>query len=195
MNQKGSKNRKSEDRLKLDIKRNDYDNRTLDIYETNPEHLDALLELENYEKDGVYFECCCGINRFLENRLKELGYDCYGTDILYGDDFLDFTGTTDYIITNPPFNLNLEFTEKCFEVVKKKFSFLVPLNYLDTMKRYKIFHNADFPIKNIFVFSKRISFLKGGGIPEKCITGMSFCWITWDREYKGKPYVEWIKKF
>ena len=182
MNQKGSKNRNIND-----------DN--FDIYETNPEYIDDLLSLEPYEDDGSYLEPCYGINKYLYHKLKDYFTDVSGFDIIEGVDFLKYEGRCDYIITNPPFNINLQFIEKAQEVANKKISFIVPLNYLDTMKRWHIFHNPDFPVKSVLIYSKRISFIKGGGFPEKCLTGLSFCWITWDKSYIGDPIIKWIKKF
>ena len=197
MKQKGSKNRRVERLGQTFVGRKDRydDNKQLDIYETNPIYLDDLFMYEPYFNDGTYYEPCYGINKFLFNKLQNMGFDVSGSDILEGVDFLECNDKYDYIITNPPFNLNLEFIEKAFEVANKKISFLVPLNYLDTMKRYNVFHNKDFPCKNVLVYSKRISFIKGGGIPDKCITGMSFCWITWDKDYKGETTIKWIKNF
>lgn len=168
----------------------------VDIYETNPEYIDDLLEFEEYNDDGSYLEPCWGINKFLYNKLKDYYTDVSGFDIIDGTgDFLTYDGKPDYIITNPPFNINLEFIEQAQKVVKRKISFIVPLNYLDTMKRYDIFHNPEFPVKSVLVYSKRISFIKGGGIPEKCMTGMSFCWVTWEKGYKDDPIIKWIKRF
>jgi hypothetical protein len=171
------------------------DKKHLDIYETNPEYLNDLFKYEPYINDGSYYEPCWGINKYLYVRMKELGFDVNGGDIIDGQDFLKCETNYDYIITNPPFNLNSQFIEKAFRVTNRKISFLVPLNYLDTIKRWNIFHNPDFPCKSVLVYSKRISFIKGGGLPEKCITGMSFCWITWDRNYSGNTEIKWIKNF
>ena len=166
-----------------------------DIYETNPEYIDDLLHYETYEDDGSYLEPCWGINKYLYNKLKSYYTDVDGFDIIDGTgDFLTYEGNPDYIITNPPFNINLQFIEKALEVTQKKISFIVPLNYLDTMKRWHIFHKKDFPCKSVLIYSKRISFIKGGGYPEKCMTGMSFCWITWERGYEGETIIKWIKR-
>lgn len=193
MNQKESKNRVKFTTFGLEGRTESKDQ--LDIYETNPIYVDYLLQYENYTNDGIYYEPCNGINKYIENHLREKGFQITGSDILYGDDFLKWEGNCDYIITNPPFNLSLEFVEKMFKVVNKKFSLLVPLNYLDTIKRFHIFHDEVWGCKNILIFSKRISFQKGGGIPDKCITGMSFCWITWEKGFQGETIMKWIKNF
>lgn len=197
MNQKGSKNRKESigPRWSREIEGVESKN-VIDIYETNPEYIDHLLQYEEYNDDGIYLEPCYGINKFLYNKLRSLYSNVEGFDILdETGDFLTYSGKCDYIITNPPFNLNLEFITKAFDVARKKISFITPLNYLDTMKRFHIFHNTEFPIKSVLVYSKRISFIKGGGIPEKCITGMSFCWVTWEKGYIGDPIIKWIKNW
>jgi hypothetical protein len=197
MIQKGSKNRKRVERLgQTFVGRSDrYENKQLDLYETNPIYLDDLFKYEPYTNDGTYYEPCYGVNKYLYKKMSEIGLDVYGDDILENVDFLKCNNNYDYIITNPPFNLNLEFIEKAFRVSNKKISFLVPLNYLDTMKRFPVFHNEEFPCKSVLIYSKRISFIKGGGLPEKCITGMSFCWITWDKSYEGETQIKWIKNF
>jgi len=197
MNQKGSKNRRVERLGQTFVGRGDRysEKKELDIYETNPIYLDDLFKYEPYSNDGTYYEPCWGINKYLFNKMKELGFNVSGSDILEGVDFLKCNDKYDYIITNPPFNLNLEFIKKAFEVANKKISFLVPLNYLDTMKRFPIFHNKDFPCKSVLVYSRRISFIKGGGLPEKCITGMSFCWITWEKNYEAETMIKWIKNY
>jgi hypothetical protein len=193
MSGKGTKNRVKFSTFGLEGRTESKDE--LDIYETNPIYIDDILKIENYINDGLYYEPCVGINRYIENHLKSKGFDISGSDILYGDDFLKWNGNCDYIITNPPFNLSLEFVETMFKCVNKKFSLLVPLNYLDTMKRWHIFHDEVWGVKNISVYSKRISFKKGGGLPDKCITGMSFCWITWEKGYTGDTIFKWIKNF
>lgn len=197
MNQKGSKNRKESNgpRWSRQIEGGESKD-TIDIYETNPIYIDDLLKFEHYKNDGSYLEPCWGINKYLYNKLKNYYDNVDGFDIIDNTgDFLQYSGRTDYIITNPPFNLNTEFILKAFEVTNKKISYLVPLNYLDCMKRYDIFHNKDFPVKSVLVYSKRISFIKGGGFPVKCMTGMSFCWVTWDKEYKDEPVIKWIKNW
>lgn len=193
MNQKGSKNRKE---YRGPSWHRDSNEQTLDIYETNPIYIDDLLKYEEYNDDGLYLEPCWGINKYLYYKLKEQFTNVDGFDVIDNTgDFLTFNDKVDYIITNPPFNLNTEFINKAFEVTNKKISFLVPLNYLDCIKRYDIFHNKDFPVKSILVYSKRISFIKGGGFPEKCMTGMSFCWVTWEKKYTGEPVIKWIKNW
>ena len=193
MNQKGSKNRVKFSTYGLEGRTEEKNE--LDIYETNPKYIDDILNIEKYEKDGTFYEPCCGLNRYVENHLRTLGYKITGDDILYGFDFLKWNGECDYIITNPPFNLSLEFVEKMFQCVKRKFSLLVPLNYLDTIKRFHIFHDANWGVKHVAVYSKRISFKKGGGLPDKCITGMSFCWITFEKNWHEPTLFKWIKNF
>jgi hypothetical protein len=192
MNGKGTKNRVKFTTFGLEDRTED--KKELDLYETNPIYVDYLLDFEEYG-EGNYYEPCNGLNKYIENHLLSKGYEVTGSDLMWGDDFLNWNGYCDYIITNPPFNLSLEFVEKMFNCVDKKFSLLVPLNYLDTMKRYHIFTDKVWGVKSVLIFSKRISFQKGGGLPEKCITGMSFCWITWEKNYKEKTELKWIKNF
>lgn len=195
MNQKGNKNRVKFQTYGLEgrtEKKGEFD-----LYETNPIYIDDLFMYEKYENDGSYYEPCWGLNKYIYNRLKEDFDVVNGGDIIDGNDFLSYdeNNKVDYIITNPPFNLSLEFVEKMFKIVNKKFSLILPLNYLDTMKRFHVFHNENFKCKNVLIYSKRIGFQKGGGLPDKCISGMSFCWITWEKNYTGDTLIKWIKNF
>jgi hypothetical protein len=64
--------------------------------------------------------------------------------------------------------------------------------FLEGSKRHDMFQDKQFPLKCIYQFSKRVNFgihagthKSGGMIP--------FAWFVWDKDYIGKPYIEWIK--
>ena len=91
----------------------------------------------------------------LTNRLRKLGFNVIGTDILTGKDFLRWQPEKfDCIITNPPFSLKQEFLERCYEL-KKPFALLLPLTTFETRKRQDLF--KEYGVEIIF-FDKRINF-------------------------------------
>jgi hypothetical protein len=161
-----------------------------DFYPTPPEATLALLSKEKFE--GNIWECACGdgaISKILINK----GYDVYSSDLYdmgYGDSGIDFLMSdkqVDNIITNPPFRISTEFTLKALELVKHKAVFMHKLTYLEGINRYReIFKHKK--LKNIYVFSKRVNFVKNG----KSSGLMCFAWFVFDKNYEGLPQLDWL---
>lgn len=84
----------------------------------------------------------------------------------------------DMIITNPPFNLSLEFLKKALEdVVENGFViFLLRLNFFGSQKR-KVFFDENMP-KYCFIHTKRPSFIKGS------TDSIEYAHFVWQKEYK-----------
>lgn len=80
-------------------------------------------------------------------------------------DYLEYDckGKYDLVISNPPFNLALEFIQKALDDVKDNgyVIMLLRLNFLEGMKRKEELWNKIMP-KYIFVHSKRMSFTESG---------------------------------
>ncbi|KKL14615.1 hypothetical protein LCGC14_2513860 [marine sediment metagenome] len=88
-----------------------------DDFQTPPHAINPLLPYLSTE--WIIWECATG-NGNLERALKAAGYSCYGTDIIYGQDFLATSVTArgyerDCIVTNPPYSLKNEFLEQFVE--------------------------------------------------------------------------------
>ena len=68
---------------------------------------------------------------------------------------------------------------------------LCRINFLEGVARSKMFKNT--PLKNVYVFSRRITFTNpdsgkkshGGGM-------LAFAWFIWEKDYNGKPTIDWI---
>tara|TARA_R110000803_G_C11803319_1_gene299717 strand:+ start:46 stop:582 length:537 start_codon:yes stop_codon:yes gene_type:complete len=166
---------------------NQKDNRVKnDFYPTPPEATQALLE--RYKFDGNIWECACG-DGSMSKVLKENKYDVYSSDLIdrgYGESGVDFLKTFkkfDNIVTNPPFNLSTEFTLQALQLANKNVAMLNKLSFLEGINRKnKIFIQNK--LKNILVFSKRVKF-GGNGL-------MAFAWFIFDKNYNGKPTLDWI---
>ena len=153
-----------------------------DDFQTPKEALYPLIPF--LKKDWLIWECACGKGNLVEG-LKELGFDCFGTDINQGreidfvqwvDDCIPDKVSFDCIITNPPFSLKQEFIEKCYEL-KKPFALLLPLTTFETLKRQKLFR--DNGIQVIF-FDKRIKFETPSGRSGKSSSPwFATAWFTW----------------
>jgi len=168
-----------------------------DFYRTPTYATEKLLELEQFE--GTIWEPACG-DGAISKVLIENGYsrfNIYSTDLFdhgYGHSGIDFlkvknNSTYDNVITNPPYKYAQEFIEKGLEVANKKVVMLLKLNFLEGQKRYEFFKRT--PLKNIYVFSKRLSFDKG---KEKSKGNglLAYAWYVWEKEYSGKPMIDWI---
>jgi hypothetical protein len=142
-----------------------------DDFQTPPE---ALIPLYPYlKKDWVIWEPACG-NGNLVKALKENGYDCFGTDILTGIDFLTHYNYSQCIITNPPFKYKQQFLEHCYKL-ERPFALLLPLTTFETKKRQDLFKKHG--IEVIF-FDRRINF----ETPNKVANSSAWfatAWFTW----------------
>lgn len=169
-----------------------------DFYPTPDFAVRPLLDREKFK--GSVWECACGEGD-ISTVLKEYNYDVYSTDLIYrgyGDgvvDFLKYDGDScDNIITNPPYNIALDFVLKAKMIATKKIAMFLKTVFLESEKRYEMFQDQEFPLKTVYQFSKRVTLYKGG---EKMKNGgmISYAWYVWDKEYSGKPTIEWIPDF
>ena len=165
-----------------------------DFYPTPPEATYSLLDREKFI--GNIWECACG-DGAISKILQEKKYNVYSSDLIdrgYGHTGIDFLKTyrrTDNIITNPPFELGTEFVYQACHLASKKVAMLCRINFLEGVARGKMFKNT--PLKNDYVFSRRITFINpdsgkkshGGGM-------LAFAWFIWEKDYNGKPTIDWI---
>ena len=165
-----------------------------DFYPTPPEATYSLLDREKFI--GNIWECACG-DGAISKILEEKKYNVYSSDLIdrgYGHTGIDFLRTyrrTDNIITNPPFKLGTEFVYQACHLASKKVAMLCRINFLEGVARGKMFKNT--PLKNVYVFSRRITFINpdsgkkshGGGM-------LAFAWFIWEKDYNGKPTIDWI---
>lgn len=173
----------------------------LDFYPTPPNATNELLKREIFT--GMIWEPACGKGDISEV-LKQHGYNVKSSDLNnygYGEPDKDFLNTSgmfankyemvDNIVTNPPFNLALEFVEQSKKYANKKIAMFLKTAFLEGAKRYEMFQDSEFALKTVYQFSKRVNFgihagthKNGGMIP--------FAWFVWERGYNSKPTIEWI---
>ena len=176
-----------------------------DFYETPASATHALLDNEIF--DGGIWEPACGAGAIC-NVLTERGYcDVSASDLInrgYGESGHDFIKDTEIIapdanrrllrrnvITNPPFNLSLEFTRRALEVATGKVAMFNKLTFIAGINRYeKIFKLGR--LRRVYVFCKRPPFCRPG---EKEMSGMmEFAWFVFDKtaDPKQEPVIKWI---
>jgi len=165
-----------------------------DFYPTPPIATEQLLDVEKF--DGDVWECACG-DGAISKVLEQHNYKVYSSDLIdrnYGKtgiDFLTETQKCDNIITNPPFKLSLPFIYQAVKLANKKVAFLCRITFLEGVARQKMFQET--PLENVYIFSRRITFTNpnngnkthGGGM-------LAFAWFVWNKNYTGKPKLNWI---
>lgn len=145
-----------------------------DFYPTPPEATVALMEFLRIPKGKLIWEPACGEGDMVE-AIGQIGYNCIGTDIRSGKDFLTTDKIPcDWIITNPPFSLAEQFIKRCVEH-NVNFALLLKSQYWHSKKRYPLFFS--FPPKFILSLTWRPDFLfkkRGSGSPL-----MDVMWCVW----------------
>lgn len=169
-----------------------------DFYATHPDSMRALLEVEEI----IYpaWEPACGEGHIS----KIVGDNILSTDLVYrgfGEGGIDFLACElpdieiKTIITNPPFNLFQEFVDKALKVATNKVIMFGKLQALEGQKRATFLQKT--PLKTIYVFKKRQQPMRNGKefdekTGKKMSNTMAFAWYVWDKDYKGKPTIEWL---
>lgn len=173
-----------------------------DYYATDKK---AILDLAKFENIyGNVWENAVGEGNLyyeilkLPNVTKVIGTDLI--DRTNGEfdckDFLQHdTKTTnteiDWIITNPPYKFGKEWVEKSIQSVKDngKVALLMKLVWLESESRYNMFKTL--PLKSVYVYSKRLGVYKNN-IKTKNSGIIQYAWFVFDKEYIGKPTIDWI---
>ena len=164
-----------------------------DLYPTPIFATHSLLDREKFK--GNIWECACGTGKMSEI-IKKNGYEVISSDLVdrgYGEaniDFLQSNKKVDNIITNPPFKLGQDFVLHGLKLVKNKLAVFNKLNFLEGIRRKEKIFNQN-KLKNVYVFSRRVSFVKEG--QTKSAGGLiAFAWFVFDINYNGKPTIDWI---
>jgi hypothetical protein len=164
-----------------------------DFYPTPPYVVEELLKRESFI--GNIWECACGEGDISEV-FKSDGFDVISTDLInrgYGEklDFFKSDLVADNIVTNPPYKLALDFVLKAKKQSKKKIAMFLKTTWLESESRYNMFQDTEFPLKTVYQFSKRVT-LYNGGVKVKNSGMIAYAWYVWDKDYVGKPTIEWI---
>lgn len=166
-----------------------------DYYATDPRAIDDLLKKESL--DHNLWECASG-GGHLVNRLRELGYNVYSTDLIdrgHQDEIIDFLKChkpfDGDIITNPPYKYCSEFILRALYLVGEghKVAMFLKLTTLEGGERYRNIYSK-YPPKNIYVYSKRIECASNGNF--KGSSAVCYAWFVWEKGYRGKPQIDWI---
>ena len=163
-----------------------------DFYETPYSMTEHLLRREPFNRELSVCEPACGggaITKILNN--------CFTGEVTAYDadvDFLKENKRYNYIITNPPFSLAMEFIKKAKTVATDKFALLLPLSYLHGKRRFdEVYNDKEYGLKHVYVFTRYP--LLGEALRDdgKYRTGMMvYAWYIFENGYSGDPAIKWI---
>lgn len=173
----------------------------LDFFPTPPWATRALMPVIGYGKRtlGTCWEPAAGGGHMAEV-LREFFDDVIASDIHdYGKGYVvgSFVGIgayqprpADWIITNPPFNLAVEFAKRAIEQAVVGVALLTRTAWLEGGKRHDELFSLS-PPHTVALFSERVPMVKGRWDP-KASTATSYCWVIWRQGYQGDTVLRWI---
>lgn len=166
-----------------------------DYYPTPAHATKAIMEREDFP--GVVWEPACG-EGYMSEVIKQYCPTVEASDLIYREygfrhDFLNDPPAVqcDNIITNPPFKLALEFVLKAKNIARKKIAMLLRIQFLEGQARYHLFQDTTFRLKEVHIFSRRLT-MAPGKLSPTANGQMCFAWFVWDRDYNGQPIISWI---
>ncbi|MDZ4761223.1 MAG: SAM-dependent methyltransferase [Alphaproteobacteria bacterium] len=162
--------------------------RSLDDFPTPPWATRALLE-HAVGTTGLKRLTCLepACNRgFMAEPLSEYFKSVKASDVFdygYGavSDFLDgayHSGSFDWVITNPPFNLAEKFFVEASRVARHGVALLTRTTFIESVGRYnRLF--SQHPPKAFWQFTERVPMVKGR-LDKKASTATGYGWLVWD---------------
>lgn len=168
-----------------------FSDRGNDLYETPPEAVRALLEVEPLPQ--TIWEPSCGPGAIVRV-LRSAGHLVYATDLIdynspdqdeSGWDFLLERGHpgAEAIVGNPPFKLATAFVRKALELCPKAI-FLMRLAFLEGSGRSDILDSGQ--LARVYVFKNRLPLMhRDGWKGKKSRNFIAFAWFVFERDHKG----------
>lgn len=171
---------------------------TGDFYATPTIAIATLLANETF--GPIVLEPCCG-NGAISKVLVDHGYETVSRDLYdwnYGEPGKDFLKEdvidADAVVTNPPFNLSMEFTRRALECTKNKNGKVAILNriqWLEGQKRKILFTSS--PLSKVYIFSKRLPRFHRYDYTGKQGTSLiGFAWYIFDWKHEGTTRLCWL---
>jgi hypothetical protein len=180
------------------VQRHPYKERGMDLYETPPVAVEALLRVERIPHR--IWEPACGRGAIV-NVLRAAGHEVIGSDLVdYGRP--DFFSRRDFllerklpkgceaIVTNPPYKLVEEFVAHAIEICPLVIM-LLRWAFYESDRRSDILEDCG--LARIHCFRNRLPMMhRAGWEGRKANSGMAFAWFVWDRSHTGPTTINRI---
>jgi hypothetical protein len=169
----------------------------LDYYATDPDAINFLFEMEEFEDKPIWEPACGG--KHLSQRMEDLACEVYSSDIVNRGyeceilDFLKYDGPKfkGHIVTNPPYKYATEFVLKALESCTGKTAMFLKLQFLETIKRYEDLFSKQ-PPKIVYPFVRRMNVYKNGDFSNKQSSAVAYAWFVWCEDYDYTTRLKWI---
>lgn len=161
---------------------------------------------------GGILDPACGLGRIV-CAARLAGHHAVGSDLerrtegfMYALDFLsgdypyqmlipEAGGELENIVSNPPFGVADQFVKLSLERAPRKVAMLLPTKWANSMARGKWLETT--PLRRVWFIGPRPSMPPGPAIiaGEKPGNGtVDFSWFVWERGYRGKPELGWLRR-
>ncbi len=169
---------------------------SLDFFPTPPWATRALLEWLG-ERPGFrssVWEPACGAGDMARPLAEHFGQVIASDVHDYGfGDVRDFlwpgpAEPVDWVITNPPFRLALEFVERAHQVARVGIAMLVRTAFLEGGERYERLFSKT-PPSEILQFAERVPMFRGR-LDASGSTATAYCWLAWRYLKRPAPVTE-----
>ena len=115
--------------------------------------------------------------------LYDYGFGISGIDFLEGASLRE--ERPDWVTTNPPFNLAIDFARTALKIAKVGVALLVRTSWTETNERYRLFSERRPAV--IAQFMGRLP-MHQGGCERGASAATAYCWVVW----RGNPVsTEW----
>lgn len=170
---------------------------SLDFFPTPPWATRALIEWLAIQDPGLAGQSClepaCGAGHMARPLAETFGEvaasDCYAYGFGEVADFLTLglPPRADWVITNPPFRLGLEFAARALVAARRGVALLVRTAFLEGGHRYEALFRAS-PPTEVLQFCERVVMVKGRLVSPDWTnpdtgnaysTATSYCWVVW----------------
>lgn len=102
-------------------------------------------------------------------------------------------GGPDWVISNPPFRLGVEFIQSALAVARVGVAMLVRTAFLEGIERYRTLYANPGPTRTrpriVAQFSERVPMVRGRYDPDAS-TATSYCWMVWGTSNWGMPSLD-----
>jgi hypothetical protein len=173
-----------------------------DLYETPPEAVRALLQVERLPQS--IWEPACGPGAIV-GVLRKAGHTVVATDLVAygcscstaGIDFLiehRAPEGVECIATNPPYKLAAEFVAHALELVPLTVM-LLRLAFLESERRSPILDGGR--LARVHLFRRRLPMMhRHGWTGPRASSSIAFAWFVFDRDHRGPAIIDrisWLK--
>jgi hypothetical protein len=154
------------------------------------------------ERFGAIHDPCCGVGTIVRSAWSH-GLSATGIDLVYRGfppekmlhrrqvaDFFLCSQAFDCVVCNPPFNIASQFAQHALKLAIRKVAMIFPTARLNAAHWLK-----DTPLRRVWLMSPRPSMPPGHVIAAGGKPGggkMDYCWLVWERGYKGIPELRWL---